>query len=305
MNSLDDFVQRHDFPCWCGETKGRVFCRQLFGRRPFVVWRCAACGTHRLLPRALAEATGAAELYNNYAIPRPTPQQEHTLENIALARMHRVGFAFRPGQRVLDVGCGDGLLLEAICRAHGCTGRGIDVDERRIRHAREHRPHAQFECGLFDPSQTAGPHDVIIACAVLEHVLDPVGFLRALAAGLAAGGSIYLLVPNAASLNYRILRSWWRELLSIGEHIHLFTPKSLGRCAAAAGLHVAEFDTDHDIGWPTIEFDSPRNALVAVWACWRECVKRICWLAHRRGHGDLLFARLVAPLHAADTTRDL
>ena len=298
MNPIEAFVQNHDFPCWCGATKGAVFCRQLFGRRPFAVVRCASCGTHRLLPRALAEEASAVELYNTYGIPRHTPERERELETIALARMRKVGIAPAKGQRVLDVGCGDGLLLDAVCREWDCRGLGIDVDERRIAHAREHRRHAQFECGLFDPAQVTERYDAIIASAVLEHVLDPVGFLRVLRGGLADGGSIYILIPNGGSLTYRVLGSWWRDLLSVGEHIHLFTPESLKRCAGEAGLAVAEFDSDHDCGPPTLDFGSVRGAIVTLWAAYREIVKRLCRIARTPSNGDILFARLVAQPHA-------
>ncbi len=293
MNPIDQFVQRNRYPCWCGEAAGSLYCSQSFGRRPFAVLRCPSCGTLRILPKALSESADAVELYNTYAAPRLSPEQVERIAARELARFLKVGCDPRPGMRVLDVGCGEGLLLEEVCRDFRCEGRGIDVDQRRIAAARECRTHAQFECGLFEPGAITERFDLVISQAVIEHVVDPVGFLVGLASVLAPGGALYVLTPNGASRTFSILRSWWRDLLSIDEHIYLFTPESLARCAGQAGLEVAASDSGHDLAWPTIALGSPREVLITGWALYRELVKRACALVGGSARGDILFARLV------------
>ena len=80
--------------------------------------------------------------------------------------------------------------------------------------------------------------------------------------------------------------------------------RSALQLAAAAGLEIAEYDSDYDCVWPRLHFNSLRNALLSGWACWRESVKRLSRLALRRGNGDLLFARLTARNQAASASRD-
>src|SRR5258708_33901355 len=125
-----------------------------------------------------------------------------------LKRLNETRITFAKGKKVLDVGCGSGVLLETICQQFGCVGKGIDVDSRRIEKARAHSKLAVFECGLFDATNVKDRYDVLTSSAVIEHIVDPPGFLKQLNLTLAEGGSLFLLTPNASSLNYRLLRSW-------------------------------------------------------------------------------------------------
>src|SRR2546423_5795421 len=170
MSGLTEFIARHDFPCWCSATGGQAVCHQLFGRRPFAVMACPACGTHRILPRALPTQAAAENLYNEYQSPGVLAAEEEAFVHKMFERFSAVGLRFETNSRVLDVGCGNGCLLDAICRKFGSAGKGIDVDRRRIDTALARSSRAQFECGLFEPTKADGLYDVIIASAVLEHV---------------------------------------------------------------------------------------------------------------------------------------
>jgi 2-polyprenyl-3-methyl-5-hydroxy-6-metoxy-1,4-benzoquinol methylase len=288
----DAFIQTHDFPCWCGEKRNTLVCQQLFGRRHFVVLACLACGTHRILPRALQSEASADALYNEYDQPGVRPQEEAAFIEHMFKRLKNVGLSFKTGQRVLDVGCGNGALLDAICRRFDCSGKGIDVDRRRIETARARGGPAKFECGLFDSARADadGPYDAVISSAVIEHVIDPVSFIALLGRALAPGGSLFLLSPNAASLNYRLLKSWWRELLSIGEHIYLFTPGSLADCAVKSNFRLVADASDFDWGFPSFRFNSPRTAAISAWALYCQMIKRLSHALASSKTGDILFA---------------
>src|SRR5439155_16096152 len=132
-----------------------------------------------------------------------------------------------------------------------------------------------FECGLFTARDIKPSFDLVASVAVIEHVVDPVAFLRELGQVLVPGGSLFLLTPNAASLNYRILGSWWRELLSIGEHIYLFTPESLEQCAQQASFELIKAASDFDCSSPRPHFNGLRNSAITLWAWYRELVKRL------------------------------
>lgn len=291
MNSeVAKLINLHDFPCWCGVKDSRIICSQMFGRRPFVVLQCCACGTHRILPKALADQASAEALYNVYSGADVPDSNRGREAEKALNRLIRVEVPFDRDKKVLDVGCGSGLVLEAICEKFGCVGQGIDVDKRRIDRAKKFAQRATFECGLFDAGTLQTKHDILVSVAVIEHVVDPVGFLQQFHTALVDGGSLFLLTPNAQSLNYRILRSWWRELLSIGEHIYLFTPKSLEECAAKAGFKLVKFSSDFDWSVPRLEFNSLRNSAVTFWASYCAMVKRVAGCFSSNQTGDILYA---------------
>ena len=262
----------------------------MFGRRPFVVLECPECGTHRILPRALASQASAETLYNEYEAPGWSEGAHPQFLTSMGRRLTEVQMHFAPDMNVLDVGCGDGLLLETICKQFGCSGKGIDVDERRIATARKRSTHATFECELFDAAKVDRKYDVLLCSAVLEHVVDPVDFLSQLHGALRERGSLFLLTPNARSLNYRLLRSWWRELLSIGEHIYLFTPESLELCAGKAGFELVAVGSDFDYTSPRLQFTGLRSFLLSVWAIYKELIKRISRQFSTRTTGDILYA---------------
>jgi 2-polyprenyl-3-methyl-5-hydroxy-6-metoxy-1,4-benzoquinol methylase len=284
------FVELHDFSCWCGQRESRAICTQSFGRHHFVVLECTACGTHRILPKALADQASAETLYNEYQGLTVPDSRRDAVAKTALERLARTEVPFDKARKVLDVGCGNGIALEAICNTFGCAGHGIDVDRRQIERAKKSSGPATFECDLFDPRKLENKYDIVISFAVVEHVVDPAGFLTQLHSALTDGGSLFLLTPNAQSLNYRVLKSWWRELLSIGEHIYLFTPKSLEACAARAGFKLVKLSSDFDWSIPPLRFNTLRNWAVTFWAWYCELVKRVTACFASTEAGDILYA---------------
>jgi SAM-dependent methyltransferase len=133
--------------------------------------------------------------------------------------------------RVLDVGCGVGLLA-----AHVEPGRylGVDRDPDALRAARAAFPGHRFVADL----PVAGRFDTIVALAVLEHLPEPEAALVSWARLLAPGGRIVLTTPHPRFV-------WLHELGAAAgvfshdaaqEHHRFFDRASLQRAADAAGL---------------------------------------------------------------------
>ena len=293
---MNNFIEQHDYACWCGERRARTFCRQRLGRR-FVVRQCLGCGTHRILPKAIATTAAAQQLYNDDQHTRAGFSPEIAAENVRriLRRLERVGIGFDQGSTVVDVGCSEGLLLETIRQKFGCRVVGVDVDERALTRARRDFPQVAFHSGLAQDLHGQLPlADAVIASAILEHVVSPVEFLEQLRRRLKPGGKLFLLTPNAASFHYRLARSWWRELLAIGEHVFLFTPQSLRAVAEKSGLHVSSLATDYDyLILPKLAFPrSLKAAAILPWSWFRTGVKAACMTLPPGNAGDILFASL-------------
>ena len=293
---MKTFIEQHDYACWCGERRARTFCRQRLGRR-FVVRQCQGCGTHRILPKAIATASAAQQLYNDDQHTRAGFSPEIAAENVRriLRRIKQVGINFDNQSTVVDVGCSEGLLLETIRQKFGSRVVGVDVDERALTRARRDFPQVTFLSGLAQDLHGQLPAaDVVIASAILEHVVSPVEFVEQLARLLKPGGKLFLLTPNAASFHYRLARSWWRELLAIGEHVFLFTPQSLAAVAEKSGLRVSSVATDYDylilpkLAWP----HSMKAAAILPWSYFRTGVKAACLALPPGQSGDILFASL-------------
>lgn len=75
----------------------------------------------------------------------------------------------------------------------------------------------------------------IVLIDLLEHVHEPLSFVRDLRKKLADGGWMFTATPNASGLNARIFRSRWREARKPG-HLCLFTPSSVETFFRNAGI---------------------------------------------------------------------
>lgn len=121
----------------------------------------------------------------------------------ALHRFGRDAKARRPfeGLRLLDIGCGGGLLCEPMSRL-GFHVVGVDASERNIgtasAHAAEQGVEVDYRASTAEALVEAGEpaFDVILNMEVIEHVADPGEFLRSCAQLLAPGGLMIVATLN-------------------------------------------------------------------------------------------------------------
>jgi 2-polyprenyl-6-hydroxyphenyl methylase/3-demethylubiquinone-9 3-methyltransferase len=121
----------------------------------------------------------------------------------ALARFGRDPKARAPfdGLRLLDIGCGGGLLSEPMRRL-GFTVTAVDAGEAGLAAARAHAEAGgiaiDYRCATAEAlrAEGAGPFDVVLNMEVVEHVADPAAFLADCVALLAPGGLMVLATLN-------------------------------------------------------------------------------------------------------------
>jgi 2-polyprenyl-6-hydroxyphenyl methylase/3-demethylubiquinone-9 3-methyltransferase len=121
----------------------------------------------------------------------------------ALARFGRDGRARRPfeGLRLLDIGCGGGLLSEPMSRL-GFSVTGVDASERNIGVARTHADEqglaVDYRASTAEALLAEGtaPFDVVLNMEVIEHVADPGAYLRDCARLVAPGGLMIVATLN-------------------------------------------------------------------------------------------------------------
>lgn len=100
-----------------------------------------------------------------------------------------------PNQRVLEIGCGDGLFL-AMLRQAGHCGTGLEINERAIRLGVAAGLDIRNSSIERFASECSNPFDVICAFQVLEHVTDPCSFIDSALHCLRDNGLIIFAVPN-------------------------------------------------------------------------------------------------------------
>ncbi len=110
------------------------------------------------------------------------------------------------GLRILDVGCGGGLLCEPLCRL-GADVTGIDPVEENILVAKAHAealglPITYLPCAIEELPEELPLFDVIVASEIIEHVRDSNDFLKMCVARLAPKGGIVVTTLNKTLKSY-------------------------------------------------------------------------------------------------------
>jgi len=154
------------------------------------------------------------------------------------------------GKRVVDVGCGGGILAESMA-ARGATVLGIDLSTKPLRVAELHALESGIRIDYREigaealAAEQPGAFDVATCMEMLEHVPDPAQTVAACARLVRPGGWVFAstLNRNAKSFLFAIVGAEYvLGLLPRGTHEYekFIKPSELANYARAAGLEVAQ-----------------------------------------------------------------
>ena len=139
----------------------------------------------------------------------------------------------KPGERLLDVGCGNGEFLE-LARLSGWGVVGVDFDPNAVKVARSRGLDVrQGSVEVIDPAKER--FDGITLSHVIEHVHDPLAVLRQCHALLKLGGWIWIETPNIDAQGHARYGANWRGL-EPPRHLVLFSRNALFQALAEAGF---------------------------------------------------------------------
>jgi 2-polyprenyl-6-hydroxyphenyl methylase/3-demethylubiquinone-9 3-methyltransferase len=151
---------------------------------------------------------------------------------------------------VLDVGCGGGILAEAMAR-RGARVTGIDLSEKPLRvaqlHLLESAQQVRYELAAAEDyaERHAGSFDVVTCMELLEHVPDAASTVAACARLLRPGGRVFFSTINRNPKAYLfavIGAEYVLKLLPRGTHDYarFIRPSELAQWCRAAGLRAAQ-----------------------------------------------------------------
>jgi 2-polyprenyl-6-hydroxyphenyl methylase/3-demethylubiquinone-9 3-methyltransferase len=195
-------------------------------------------------PSIDAEVRKFDALAHEFWDPRGAFHPLHTLNPVRLDYVAKR--AQLAQQRVLDVGCGGGLLAESLARS-GAVVTGIDLAPAMIEVAHLHAQESQLNidyqvCSAEQFAQRREPpFDVVTCMELIEHVADPAALLRAIAKLLRPGGQFFISTINRNLRSFLLAIVGAEYLLKLiprgtHEYARLLRPSELARFARAANL---------------------------------------------------------------------
>ncbi len=164
----------------------------------------------------------------------------------------RAGIA---GRRILDVGCGGGLLSEGMAQRGGKV-LGIDMAAAALQvaelHALESGVAVEYRRVTVEEhaAQAAGQYDLVTCLEMLEHVPDPTSVLRAIGQLVRPGGDVVVSTLNRNPKSYLLAivgAEYLLKLIPTGTHDYrqFIRPSELARWARAAGLELQDLSGVH------------------------------------------------------------
>jgi 2-polyprenyl-6-hydroxyphenyl methylase/3-demethylubiquinone-9 3-methyltransferase len=161
--------------------------------------------------------------------------------------MERVRPRFGAGVRVLDVGCGAGLLAESLARA-GCVVTGLDAAAETIAAAQAHAAQSgmaiDYQVGTAgDLAARGAKFPVVTALEIIEHVEQPERFIAALSGLVEPSGMLFISTINRTRRSFlgaKLGAEYLLRLVPAGTHDwrKFVTPSELSGWARDAGLRL-------------------------------------------------------------------
>ena len=229
----------------CGSPERDLFFREQYQEKIIRAVKCQRCGLIYIHPQP-------PDFIPDFDEVDPGGEEE-------LARSKRVSYYRRwltrlkdekKTGRLLDIGCGTGVFLEAVREHPGYNPEGLEPTGQFVTICQGKRLSVSpgtIESAIYSDDL----FDIITMWDVLEHLPNPLGTLLEVTRILKPGGIILIKVPNIRSLNLKCAR-WFLVLrgrkVIIREHPlrHLFfySTRTLGKMVSTAGLEVIETETE-------------------------------------------------------------
>ena len=142
---------------------------------------------------------------------------------------------------VVDIGCGDGRLLDILRLAcpQGWRLHGIDWSEEAVQRIRRKGFDGRSgDISRMDLSEWQGKFDLAVMHQLIEHVRDPREILEKIRQILKPGGVLSIETPDIDCWDFRLLRRRYWSVYHIPRHFYIFNKKNFAQLAQDAGFEL-------------------------------------------------------------------
>jgi SAM-dependent methyltransferase len=235
---------------------------------PYRVVRCPSCGMSYLSPRlnepAMLRFYEDDKYFENGDVGyKSYLQQEQSLRysfRRFLQQLHRRKLT---GGSLLEVGCGYGFLLD---EAKPYFDHRVGIDLSSTVTSASERADRVYQ-GDIDAIPAGDRFDCVMLVSVIEHVHQPVEYLRKLRERLRPGGKLVVATPDVNSIFRRLLGRRWPAFQVIPEHVAFYNRSSLSAVMTKAGFNGV-------VSVPYVRA-YPANMVVEEFNVWRPVMRRL------------------------------
>jgi SAM-dependent methyltransferase len=207
----------------------------------FRVVRCARCDLHYLNPQpTMAElACYYPEDYQPFAVPPPDqmPLLQRLSVTYGLHKRRKAITRYKDGGSLLEIGCANGLFLNAMRRTGRWQLQGVDVSEPAVRYAQEQFGLDVFHGPLEDAKFPDQSFDAVVMWDVLEHVHQPKGTLLEIRRVLKPDGIFVFRLPLLGSYDEKLFGPYWAGW-DAPRHLTSFSKDTLKAMLELTGFRV-------------------------------------------------------------------
>lgn len=205
----------------------------------FFYVRCVSCGHHYInpVPDVSSLPTIYPPHYGNYSNslnPGLAFKVKGMLEGLILKKLNK---KLNKEGTVLDIGCGDGRLLDGIKKY--CPNiteyQGLEIFEDAVKIA-QGKGYKAWVGNIDQETLPANTYDLISMVQVIEHVFNPIGCIENIYQALRPGGVAWFETPSTVCVDYNLFKKRYWGGYHLPRHINLFNPKSFRKILEDKGF---------------------------------------------------------------------
>lgn len=231
----------------CGSKRSVILRRTLRYDIKRDVLQCSQCSLVYLAPQSGVDVYYAGKEYRKRH--GPTLEKASTMREIFNAYFPHQGpiieairRQLKPTMKVLDVGCSTGHFLSAL-KGKVKERVGLELGQGEAAFIRKNLDFKVYTDPIESAAISEGPFDFITALQVLEHVPEPISFLRGIAKNLKPRGLLYLELPNIDDALLSAFRvKGYADFYYREPHVYYYSMKTLKLLMQKAGF-TGEFKT--------------------------------------------------------------
>lgn len=222
--------------------------KHYFSREEYTFYRCESCNfeyIHPIPPMEAIKNVYGKDYYSEkdrYSIPHHHQKQnwvrriQSIEDNLIKSEQEQDKIS------ILDIGCATGSFLE-IAQGKGWNVYGIEPSKFASKIARDRIGSNWVENTTFEQFGTNYQYSTITAWAVLEHVGDPIAFLKKSNSILIENGILAFSTVNTSSLNRKLFNGNWRYYCP-PEHLSFFNLKNIRYALDVSGFELINIRTN-------------------------------------------------------------